>query len=211
MDASRERETFRSLLLRHRGRTGLIQRELATLACVSLRSVQEWEAGDKFPTAERLQALIRVLLDTGGLTDGREEAEARELWTAAERDAPRMHRPFDEAWFAGLLATRESPSPIRAAEAGTGTADPTFRFAPRGARARDWGEAPDSTGFVGRAEELSLLQHWVQVEHCRLVALLGIGGIGKTRLAARFAQTVAHSFERVYWRSLRNAPPVSEW
>ena len=38
-----------------------------------------------------------------------------------------------------------------------------------------------------------------------------MGGIGKTSLAARLAQDVAPSFERVYWRSLRNAPPVSEW
>jgi WD40 repeat protein len=112
-----------------------------------------------------------------------------------------MRTPFDREWFAGLLATRESPSPIPAAEARRGT----------GERARDWGEAPDSTGFVGRAEELSLLQRWVVVERCRLVALLGIGGIGKTLLAARFAQTVAHGFERVYWRSLRNAPPVTDW
>jgi WD40 repeat protein/transcriptional regulator with XRE-family HTH domain len=187
--------------LRHRGRTGLIQRELAVRAGVSLRSVQEWEAGDKFPTAERLQALVEVLLDAGGFTKGREEDEARELWTAAERDAPRMHTPFDEEWFAGLLATRESQSPMRAAEARTGRAE----------RARDWGEAPDTTGFVGRVEDLDLLQHWVLVERCRLVALLGIGGIGKTSLAARLAQTVAHRFERVYWRSLRNAPPVGEW
>ena len=43
------------------------------------------------------------------------------------------------------------------------------------------------------------------------MAVLGMGGIGKTSLAARLAQTVAPSFERVYWRSLRNAPPVSEW
>ena len=43
------------------------------------------------------------------------------------------------------------------------------------------------------------------------MALLGIGGIGKTTLAAGLAQSVAHSFERVYWRSLRNAPPVGEW
>src|SRR5262249_3506303 len=28
---------------------------------------------------------------------------------------------------------------------------------------------------------------------------------------ARMAEQVAPSFERVYWRSLRNAPPVGEW
>ena len=44
-----------------------------------------------------------------------------------------------------------------------------------------------------------------------MVAVLGMGGIGKTSLAARLAQQVAPSFERVYWRSLRNAPPASEW
>ena len=48
-------------------------------------------------------------------------------------------------------------------------------------------------------------------ERCRLVAVLGMGGIGKTSLAARLAQDVAPSFERVYWRSLRDAPPVGDW
>ena len=38
-----------------------------------------------------------------------------------------------------------------------------------------------------------------------------MGGIGKTSLAAWLAQTGAPGFDCVYWRSLRNAPPVSEW
>src|SRR5207253_2727958 len=45
----------------------------------------------------------------------------------------------------------------------------------------------------------------------RLVAILGMGGIGKTSLATRLAQEVAPDFECVYWRSLRDAPPVSDW
>src|SRR5215469_17109824 len=106
MNSSGAPESFRGLLLRHRGRTGLTQRELAARAGVSLRSVQEWEAGDKFPTAVRLQAVMDVLLEAGGLTSGREVNEARELWTVAEREAPRMRTPFDEDWFTGLLAAR---------------------------------------------------------------------------------------------------------
>src|SRR4029453_6829144 len=78
-------------------------------------------------------------------------------------------------------------------------------------RAQDWGEAPDTAEFVGRGEELALLKKWVLEERCRLVAVLGMGGIGKTSLAACLAQAVAPSFARVYWRRLRNAPPVGEW
>jgi hypothetical protein len=36
-------------------------------------------------------------------------------------------------------------------------------------------------------------------------------GIGKTSVAARLAQDVAPAFESVYWRGLRNAPPVGDW
>ena len=57
---------------------------------------------------------------------------------------------------------------------------------------------------------LSLLEDRVLAERSRLVAVLGMGGIGKTSLTARLAKIVAPSFERVYWRSLRNAPPVNE-
>ena len=87
MDRSSGAETFRSLLLRLRGRTGLIQRDLATRVGVSRGSVQDWEAGVSYPTAERLQALIRVLLEAGALTAGKEASEAHALWAAVERES----------------------------------------------------------------------------------------------------------------------------
>jgi WD40 repeat protein/transcriptional regulator with XRE-family HTH domain len=182
-------DSFRGLLLRHRGRIGLTQAELAARVRVSVRSLQDWEAGSKFPTAERLQALLQVLLEAGGFTAGRERSEAYALWKAVELQAARMHTPFDDEWFGGLQ--REHPGRVESAE--------------------DWGEAPDTIGFVGRADELALLSRWVLEDRNRLVAVLGIGGIGKTSLASRLAQTAAPSFERVYWRSLRNVPPVGDW
>jgi transcriptional regulator with XRE-family HTH domain len=80
MDSSQSAESFRGLLLRLLGRTGLSQHDLAAGAGVSRRSVQDWEAGVTLTTAERLQALIRALLDAGGMSAGREAAEAHELW-----------------------------------------------------------------------------------------------------------------------------------
>ena len=43
-----------------------------------------------------------------------------------------------------------------------------------------------------------------------MVVLLGMGGIGKTALAAKLAQLLQNQFEYVIWRSLRNAPPLEE-
>jgi transcriptional regulator with XRE-family HTH domain len=191
MDSLHMQESFRGLLLRHRGRSGLIQRDIAARAGVSLRSVQDWEAGVNHPTAERLRRLIQVLLETDGLVPGQEIPEARALWEAVQRESPRTYAPFDEVWF---VALREVRIGVPAEE-----------------RFQDWGEALDTSEFVNRSGDLARLRRWVTDEGSQLVAILGMGGIGKTSLAARMAQDVAPGFERLYWRSVRDAPPVSEW
>src|SRR6202521_5187815 len=97
-------DSFAGLLLRHRGRTSLTQRALAERLRTSRRSVQDWESGAYYPSAERLEALILVLLEAGAPTAGREAGEVHELWAAALREAPRMHTPLDELWIDRLLA-----------------------------------------------------------------------------------------------------------
>ncbi len=51
MHTSQAPQSFRDLLLRLRGRTGLTQGQLAQRLGVSRRSVQDWEAGVNHPTA----------------------------------------------------------------------------------------------------------------------------------------------------------------
>ena len=80
----------------------------------------------------------------------------------------------------------------------------------RMAIAHDWSEAPDTGVLYGRAAEAAQLQQWLLQERCRLVAVLGMGGVGKTTLAARVVKTLAGHFDHVIWRSLLNAPPLDE-
>ncbi len=75
---------------------------------------------------------------------------------------------------------------------------------------QDWGEAIDVSAFYGRTEELAQLEQWILNDRCRLVALLGMGGMGKTALSVKLAHQIQHRFEYVIWRSLRNAPPLAE-
>src|SRR3712207_36480 len=102
-------ESFRGLVLRLRGRTGLTQRELATRVGVNVNSIQGWEAGNSYPGVASLKALIAAGLQAGGFTAGREAEEAAALWAAAPRDAPRFRTPFDRAWFEQMAAGRRAP------------------------------------------------------------------------------------------------------
>lgn len=78
-------------------------------------------------------------------------------------------------------------------------------------RYQDWGEAIDVSIFYGRTAELSKLGRWLVQDRCRLVAILGMGGIGKTALVVKLTQQVQHDFEYIIWRSLRNAPPIKDF
>lgn len=77
----------------------------------------------------------------------------------------------------------------------------------------DWGEAVDVSEFCGRQAQLAMLEQWVMQDCCRLIAIAGIGGIGKTMLVTQLAQQLADTeqFEVVVWRSLRQAVPFVDF
>ncbi|HRW10470.1 MAG TPA: BTAD domain-containing putative transcriptional regulator, partial [Caldilineaceae bacterium] len=83
---------------------------------------------------------------------------------------------------------------------------PTVRY--------DWRDAPTVEQIYGREGERQQLTNWLVGEHCRLISVLGIGGLGKTTLVAQVVRDLAtrdgQPFARIFWRSLLNAPPLAE-
>ncbi|MGF1677318.1 MAG: CHAT domain-containing protein, partial [Rivularia sp. (in: cyanobacteria)] len=74
----------------------------------------------------------------------------------------------------------------------------------------DWGEAIDVSTFYGRNQEICTLEKWIVTDNCRLITIIGMGGIGKTALSVKLAELVEDKFDYLIWRSLRNATPVEE-
>jgi WD40 repeat protein/transcriptional regulator with XRE-family HTH domain len=183
---------FGLLALTLREKVGLTQAEVASVLAVSERTIRHWEGGTAYPSTANLKDLIELYLRKGVFAHGQERDEAKAFWEQAIESASRRKSLFDEEWFNSLLEQRQA----QPREVAPSTAD--------------WGEATDVASFYGREQELATLQQWVLDEHCRVVVLLGMGGIGKTTLSIRFAQAMTPYFDFVLWRSLRNGPPLEE-
>ncbi|MFZ4655724.1 MAG: BTAD domain-containing putative transcriptional regulator [Caldilineaceae bacterium] len=59
----------------------------------------------------------------------------------------------------------------------------------------DWDAIPVSPRLVGRETELNQLEQWLLTERCRVVALFGIGGQGKTVVAADLVHRLVEKAE----------------
>jgi WD40 repeat protein/nucleoside phosphorylase len=80
--------------------------------------------------------------------------------------------------------------------------------------------------FVGRDQEIEQLEKWIIEKRHQMVAIVGIGGmgksalakavaftkggIGKTTLAAKVTEKIQHKFESTIWISLINNPSLEE-
>src|SRR6266852_7320871 len=193
---------FGQMMLTLRTTIGLTQAGLAELLRVSRRAVAEWEAGSSYPKADHLKEIIVLGVRASAFAAGHEAEGIRGLWKAAHQKVL-----LDETWLATLLdrprpaLTLLPPVPPEEPQRGkVSVAQPEPR------RRVDWGEALAMPTFYGREEELATLTKWVLEEHCRVVSVLGLGGIGKSALAVSLMHQVAAHFEVVIWRSLRDAP-----
>src|SRR5205823_14869126 len=160
-----------------------------------------WEAGSTYPKAERLKQLVELGVQLQVFAAGREAEEISALWRAAHQKLL-----LDEDWLHALLAP---PAPVPLfpqAETLVAPAGSEPAAFPRIA----WVEALDVSHFAGREVEVAELTHWIVQERCRLVTLLGMGGIGKSMLASFLGLRLAPQFEAVLWRSVRDAPSCEE-
>ncbi|HEX6554365.1 MAG TPA: helix-turn-helix domain-containing protein [Ktedonobacteraceae bacterium] len=192
---------FGQLILTLRMQIGLTQAVLAERLHVHRRAVAGWEAGSSYPKAEHLKELITLAVQQQAFPAGREEEEIRALWKTAHQKVL-----LDEVWLHDLLAP---PAPIPLfPQAGPLVAQPGAE--PAAFPRVDLMEALDVSHFAGREVEVAELTQWIGQERCRLVMLLGMGGIGKSILASYLGSRLAPQFEAVLWRSVRDAPVCEE-
>ncbi len=193
--------TFGQLVLTLRTAIGLSQAGLAERLGASRHAVVDWEGGLSYPKAERLKQLIALGMQQHAFPAGREEEEIRALWKAAHQKVL-----LDDAWLADLLAPL-SPVPL-SPPAGTPGAHAAAE--PAASPRINLVEALDVSHFAGREMEVAELSAWILQERCRLVTLLGMGGIGKSMLASLLGSRLTPHFEAVLWRSVRDAPSCEE-
>lgn len=76
---------------------------------------------------------------------------------------------------------------------------------------QDLSEMPGLGAFYERTPELATLTTWILQQHCRLIALTGLSGIGKTALAAQLVQQIKDEFEYVLWCNLDESYTLEEF
>src|SRR6266566_278516 len=206
-DEHKGESTFGCSCVRLRQSMGLTQRALGRLLGISEQAIQHWERGVHSPKPEHLERLLALCLERHAFALGREHERAHQLWLAAGQQAD-----FEAFWMRAQLAApsaspalvvlkREVAQPAKPL-ANQELASPSSRL--------DWGDALDVHEFYGREAERLQLEQWVLQERCRVVSVLGMGGIGKSALAVTFMHQVASAFEAVVFRSVRDTPPCQD-
>lgn len=205
---------------------------------------QAWEEQSYLEIARRYGYELGYVKQTGSqlwqlLSDAfQEKVTKHNLQVVLKRQAPRMRATVAESAIA--LEPQGEPSANRGAllrnsallSSGSMATLPASQVAiapPRSAAlpisgpapVADWGDAVDLPAFYGRDAELQQIEDWIVGDRCRLILILGMGGIGKTTLSVKLAKRLSAQqtaepgdgclpFQFTIWRSLRNAPPVLE-
>ena len=76
-----------------------------------------------------------------------------------------------------------------------------------------WGDAPKNGWFQGRDDAVRSLAKWIlePAQSTKLLAICGIGGIGKTCLSVKLAESVGDCFQQVVWLSIDPEQPPEDF
>lgn len=128
------------------------------------------------------QAASAILTTTASEIDGPNAGPTRvEVDRAGARHngSPRL---LDRAHNRASVADAESSESLR-----TDATVPPLQFDPV---QFDQGEMPLPVTFYGRIEETWQLKQWLLIDRCALVTIVGLGGSGKTTLAAKITRSL---------------------
>jgi WD40 repeat protein/transcriptional regulator with XRE-family HTH domain len=220
--------SFGQTMLALRTSIGLTQTDLSEKLGISRRALGDWEAGNSYPKAHHLKAFLTLCVQASAFPHGREAEEIRALWQAAHQKML-----LNEQWLSTLLQQPSPPpGPLPVAETSatkegnipppasptdqprspqSGRHQPSLELTSASAPAAsepqvDWGEALAVPSFYGRQQELATLDQWIVRDRCRVVSVLGLGGIGKSALVVHAMRAFAEHFKVVIFRSLRDTP-----
>jgi predicted ATPase/DNA-binding CsgD family transcriptional regulator/transcriptional regulator with XRE-family HTH domain len=178
---------FGEAILALRQKIGLTQAGLAQLLGISRRALGAWEAGSSYPKIEQLKKLVALGIERYVFSPGHEVEEVQALWQASHQRVP-----LDETWLNELLELSPKQT-TRPADAKRKESSLVVYNLPHAA-----------TPFVNRAREIAEITQRLNDANCRLLTLVGPGGIGKTRLAMRVAANCRDQFDDgVYFTSLQ--------
>ena len=193
---------FHQQLRRERIRRNWSQADVAAKITVDVKTVNRWEKGSSKPFPYYRQLLCQVFEKSaeefGLLEDDSPEepvfvpsevGSSQSTWQAEPESSIELppSSPI-ELKSEDALPDAVSDSPLRA----------------------DWGEAPQVSSFFGRTSEMEKLKKWIIDDRCRMIAILGMGGVGKTTLSAELVEQIKDRFSYVFWRTLQNAPPLED-
>lgn len=167
----------------------LTQAELAAATGVSLNSIKNWERAG-CPKAGSLLKLLEVFLQHGAIHS---RVQAQRFWECSGIPAQPFPIPPDvEQLFVHYPPDERLALPDQLPRYASFSTNASFSM-------------PRNPFFVGRDQALRTMA-WQLQEPLATVVLTGIGGVGKTQLAAEFAHRYGQFFSGgVFWLNMQRA------
>jgi WD40 repeat protein/transcriptional regulator with XRE-family HTH domain len=193
------------IIKNERERRSWTQSYLATKVGVDPKTVSRWETGQSYPRSYQRQKFVELFGRTLAQL-GFADTDIIDVDEHAQMELSPSQAPL----FSGQpLISTSSPAIWGGEDASRRPRLPNSTAA--WPLLEDWESAPLAERFYGRSSERETLASWVLENRCRMVLVLGIGGVGKTTFATRVARDIKYEFEYIFWRSLRNAPPLEQF